>query len=1097
MKVIKRNGNEEDFCLDNIINAIKKANKATKDNGLTPLTDEKENKVILTVQKKLEPFDKISVEDIQDMVEDSLIKHNCYDVAKSYIKFRENKKQNKKFNSIEEKSLSLIDGTNDELRGDNANKKVDVNSSQRDYLAGIVCKSIAKKTLPKDIVEAHDKGWIHYHDLDYSPVMHLHNCFSSSTEFITNKGVRKFQNFNDGDKVYVKTINGDFKLATVKNFGKQMLQTVELKNRNGTEEYSIKCTKNHRWILKDGSITTNLSVGDILYNNKSDIVDLDSLNNEELEYFCFGMILGDGCDHNGAIQIRLCGEKNKYKSYFDKIGYKIHNVKNSEDKIMYSSNMNFSKQDFLNNKIWKYLTESQNKYIFYGLYCCDGNKNKKRLTSSDERELEFIQYASQFLGYYITSIKLDVSNTEYKTNRKLYYIYFRDVKNDDYGLKVSSISEYREQDVWCVVEPETHTFTLNHGIVTGNCDLLNVEDMLKNGFQMGDVHIDTPKTFMNACNLLAQINLIVSGSQYGGATISWSHLLFVVDRSREYHKKLIYNLFKSMHLSWIPKNIKNKIVEFFVKQDIHTGIKTYQYQILCHQSSNGQTPFVSNNLCLREAETEQELKDFAFIIEEILKRRIKGVKNESGKYISPLFPKLLYWQCEGLNVEKTDPYYYLTELACECVAKRMQPDFQSEKMCRNAKHGQIITNMGCRSLLSDIWEETTYSIDEKFHYQFNENNTHYEGAYGNNFNYKNKSFYGNLKDAICICENEKSDLKNIIINFRGNSGWVISHTDTTVTILKPIVYGRWNEGVVSLNLPMCALKSKTENLDFYDVLDEKMELCRKALLTRHDSVCKIIAKNSPILWQFGALYRTDANTKIKDLIEKYPQRPSISLGFAGLCETCWVLINKSNTSEDGQKLCCDILKHINNKLEVWKNEDKLNYSLYGTPEENLTFKFSMALQKNFGLIEHVTDKDYVVNSYHIDPREEIDAFTKLKIEGQYLNLCKGGAVSYIEVPNMTKNIGALKSVVRFMYDNIYYAEINTKLDTCYKCGFQGEIELIKTSDGIFKFKCPNCGNDDDNEMNCVRRICGYLGTVNSGNTNHGRLDDIFNRKLHL
>lgn len=1092
MKARKRDGTEEEFNIVKIINAIKKANKATEENKLEPLTDEKFEKVLKTVEKKLEPFSTVSVEDIQDMVEDSLIKHNCYDVAKCYIKYREMKKQNKKFNSIEEQAISLVNGTNDELRGDNANKRVDLNSSQRDYLAGIVCKSLAKKTLSKDIVQAHNDGWIHYHDLDYSPLMHLHNC-----------------------------------------------------------------------------------------------------------------------------------------------------------------------------------------------------------------------------------------------------------------------------------------------------DLINVEDMLKNGFQMGDVHIDTPKTFTNACNLLAQINLIVSGSQYGGATVSWSHLLFIVERSREYYRKVIFNLFKSLHISWIPKKIKNNIVEFFVKQDIHTGIKTYQYQILCHSSSNGQTPFVSNNLCLREAETEQELKDFAFIIEEIFKRRIKGVKNESGKYISPLFPKLLYWQCEGLNVEKTDPYYYLTELACECVAKRMQPDFKSEKMCRNVKHGQIIPSMGavrgdgivsikiedteynnitiekafklvakanklkggfiydtsslqnkigvykithipsgkyyvgssknvgrrctehrysirrkgclgdnyfindfdvnnfkfdlleecnldnilecefsytnlndtncvnhkdcrnngnfthefsgdytvnhgkystfenrgyslvekvgdnknifvksnnqwipirsilrndpkkshfdmyeitfirngienkisitqdhplhtqngrviaenltlddylfdsvtydkcqivkiektneecftydfevdndlfdlngiishnCRSLLSDIWEETEYPIETKFYYQFNEkDNVHYEDAYGNNFNYdsSHKSFYNDLKDAIYICENEKSDLKNIIVNFRGNSGWVISHTDTTVTILKPIVYGRWNEGVVSLNLPMCALKSKTENLNFYDVLDEKMELCRKALHTRHESICKIIAKNSPILWQHGALYRLNANDRIEDLIKKHPQRPSISLGFAGLCETCWALINKSNTSDEGQKLCCDILTHINNKLDLWKKEDGLNYALYGTPEENLTSKFSMALQKNFGLIEHITDKDYVVNSYHIDPREQIDAFSKLKIESQYLNLCKGGAVSYIEVPNMTKNINALKSVVRYMYDNIYYAEINTKLDTCYKCGFQGEIELTKTSNGNFKFKCPNCGNENDNEMNCVRRICGYLGTVNSGNTNHGRLDDIYNRVLHL
>ena len=805
MRVIKRNGEEKDFCLDKITNAIDKANKATIKDNLCPLTEEKQKKVINTVIKKLEPFSIITVKDIQDIVEDSLIKHNCYDVAKAYIKYRENKKQNKLFNSIEEKAISLIGGTNNELKGDNANKKTDVNSSVRDYLAGIVCKSIATKTLPKHIIKAHEEGLIHYHDLDYSPVMHLHNC-----------------------------------------------------------------------------------------------------------------------------------------------------------------------------------------------------------------------------------------------------------------------------------------------------DLLNIKDMLLNGFQMGDVKIDTPKTFSTACNLVAQINLIVSGSQYGGATISWADLLPIVERSRKHYTNTINKLLKQVKI-WIPRYIKNKIIDFFVKQDIHTGIKTYQYQILCHQSSNGQTPFVSNNLCLREAQTEQELKDLAFIIEEILKQRIRGVKDKSGQYISPLFPKLLYWQCEGLNVNEDDPYYYLTKLACQCVTKRMQPDFKSEKMCREIKKGQIIPSMGCRALLSEIWETKVYPLETKFHYQFQDNtNTYYKGAQGCNFNYnkEHKSYFGNLKQAIEQVEKENSDLTKIIINFRGNSGWVISHSEQTVTVLEPIVYGRWNEGVITLNLPMCALLAKQENKDFFTVLDNKLELCREALLTRHKSVCNIIAKNSPILWQYGALCREQADTRVEDIIKKYPLRQTISLGFAGLCETCWALLNKSNTSEEGQTLCKEILSYLNKKLEQWKVEDKLNYALYGTPEENLTFKFAKALQKQFGLIEHITDKDYIVNSYHIDPREPINAFEKLKIEGQYLSLVKGGAISYIEVPNLSNNISALEKIVRYMYDCIYYAEINTKLDVCYKCRYQGEIKLFK-KDKKFVFTCPQCGNTDDNEMNCVRRICGYLGAVNSGNTNQGRLDDIYNRVLHV
>lgn len=564
--------------------------------------------------------------------------------------------------------------------------------------------------------------------------------------------------------------------------------------------------------------------------------------------------------------------------------------------------------------------------------------------------------------------------------------------------------------------------------------------------------------------------------------------------------KDIYEDYKAKSRKPISFKKFSKLVELETKRDVHSGIKIYQYQILCHQSSNGQTPFVSNVLNLREAMGEQEQKDLAFIIEEILKRRKKGVLDKLGKPMPPLFPKLLYYTCEGLNVKEGDPYFYLTKLAADCMATRMQPDIISEKRNREIKKGQMIPCMGCRSFLAPVWEDKTYPIDTKFYWQITDtNNPYYKGAYGRNIDFSRPLTYSELP---------KTD-KEVAVNFRGNTGWVVARDENTVTVKQPIVYGRFNMGVVTINLPHAALTAvkniKENNIDesylmpeFYRVLDERLEICHQALLTRWESVKNIKAKNSPILWQWGALARLGENEKVGDWVAKHePSFTSISLGFVGLFETCVALTGESNTTKKGQKISKEILKHLNDKCDEWKEADKLGYSIYGTPEESLTYKFASAMQKDFGLIEHVTDKDYVVNSYHVDPRETIDAFSKLFIEGQYLDLSSGGAVSYIEVPDMQKNPEALIKVIQYMHEHIMYAEVNTKLDTCYNCGYQGELKMIKTQDGDFRFKCPKCDCDDPNKQLVTRRICGYMGVVNAGNINKGRGDDIFNRKLHL
>lgn len=809
MKVYKRNGAEQDFCLDKIINAIKKANNAVSDDG--KLTDEQFDKVVATVEKFLEPFDTVKVEDIQDLVEKALMKHNRYEIAKAYILFRDKKQNQKLYDDVDEQVLAITKGESAELRGDNANKHIDVNSSIRDYIAGTECKSLAQKMLDKSIITAHKKGWLHYHDMDYSPVMPLHNC-------------------------------------------------------------------------------------------------------------------------------------------------------------------------------------------------------------------------------------------------------------DDF----------------------------------------NIEDMLDNGFMMNDTKITRPRRFSTAANLAAQVNLIISGSQYGGQTFSWAPLAKYVESTRVDCKIELLTILSVLPkwLAFILKPWYNKMVEVMVKRDVHVGIKTYQYQVLCHQSSNGQTPFVSNVINLREAMGEREQKDLAFIIEEILKRRTKGVLDKLGKPMPPLFPKLLYYTCDGLNVKKGDPYFYLTELAAKCITVRMQPDIISEKKNREVKKGQMIPCMGCRSFVSAIWEERRYPRNTKFYWQYvTSNNIQYEGAPGRNIDFNRKIEYSVLPHSDANCE--------IAINFRGNTGWLKETTDEEVVILQPIVYGRFNMGVVTINLPHCALSAvksvKDNNMDskylkdeFYRILDERLEICHKALLTRWESVKNIKAKNSPILWQHGALARLNEDDTIGDWVMKHePAFTSISLGYVGLYETCMALTGESNTSAKGQKTSSKILQYLNKKCEEWKEEDHLGYSIYGTPEEALTYKFASALAKDFGLIEHITDKEYVVNSYHVDPREDIDAFLKLKIEGQYLALSSGGAVSYIETPDMQKNPEAIIVVIQYIHEHIMYAEVNTKLDTCYNCGYQGELKMIKTENGDFRFVCPVCGCDDPDKQLVTRRICGYMGVVNAGNVNKGRGDDIFNRTLHL
>ena len=835
MKVRKLGGKEEDFSLDKIINAVKKANNSVEKEKR--MDDEKINQVVEFVQKKIKNYSTIDVDTIHDFVEKALMNKNQYDIAKSYVLYRSEKKKSKKYSDDELKIISICSSTNEDVSGDNANKRPTFLGTQRDYIAGTKCKTIGRKMLPKEVTKAHDEGSIHFHDMDYSPLQNMSNC----------------------------------------------------------------------------------------------------------------------------------------------------------------------------------------------------------------------------------------------------------------------------------------------------C-LINDFDMFNNGFAMGTIGIDPSHSFSTACNHLAQIALHVSSSQYGGQSHSWASTLPFLQKSRETISKRIHERCSE----FLTEKQMQKFIDEDLKKEINRGVQTFQYQVLCHQSSNGQTPFVSVNLCLAEAMTKQEQKDLAMIIEEVLRQRTEGVKDRKGRIISPLFPKLLYWICDGLNVEETDPYYYLNELAVDCVVKRMQPDILSEKKCREAKEGQIIPNMGCRSFLTPYWQKKTYvEKDGKIQYaelySILNYGINWEILDKANKNYICRSLEPkSIKELWNTLHELKSDFPKHIIdnkiiqfnlddwkvvyNYLGNTARIqsISYNKETdeysIEVLEPKTYGRWNQGVVTINIPYVALKSKLDNRDFYETLDEYLAICRKGLQERHKSIKRIRAENAPILWMDGGLARLNPQDNLDSMLEDNVDYTTISLGYVGLYETCMCIIGKSNTTKEGIKLSKEIMQYMNDKCTEWKKEDKIPYSIYSTPEEASTEKFAKSLKKlaDGETIEGVTDHDYVTNSYHVNPAEKIDAFSKLKLEGEYLALSKGGAVSYVECgTSLVTNKKAILQLMKYMYDNILYSELNFRNEgSCDECSYEGELNIINDK-GKLIFQCPHCLNKNQKKLHYILRLCGYIGEAtngiseNSPNSNQGRISDFQARIIHI
>ena len=546
-----------------------------------------------------------------------------------------------------------------------------------------------------------------------------------------------------------------------------------------------------------------------------------------------------------------------------------------------------------------------------------------------------------------------------------------------------------------------------------NCDLVNLEDMLQNGTVITGTLIKRPHSFSTACNIATQIIAQVASNQYGGQSISLAHLAPFVQVSREKIQRDVRREAANLGLSLTQDEVV-QLTEARLREEVRKGVQTIQYQVVTLLTTNGQAPFVTVFMYLNEAKSEQEKKDLAMIIEEVLEQRYQGVKNEQGVWVTPAFPKLIY-VLEEDNIHDDSPYYYLTKLAAKCTAKRLVPDYISEKKMKELKEGNCFPVMGCRSALSP-WK------DENGNYKF---------------------------------------------------------------------YGRFNQGVVTLNLVDVALSSGGNMDKFWQIFDERLNLCYRALMCRHERLKGTLSDAAPILWQYGACARLKKGEPIDKLL--YGGYSTISLGYAGLCECVRYMTGKSHTDPSATPFALDVMKHMNEACDKWTEETNIKFSIYGTPLESTTYKFAKCLQRRFGIIPGVTDKGYITNSYHVHVTEPIDAFEKLKFEAQFQALSTGGAISYVEVPNMQNNLEAVLAVMKFIYDNIMYAELNTKSDYCQECGWDGEIE-IREEDGKLVWTCPRCGNQDQDKMNVARRTCGYIGTQF---WNQGRTQEIKERVLHL
>ena len=1021
MIVTKRDGRKVKFDKEKIKIAVLKAFIDVDGEETTYAKDKARD-----IANYIESLEKnMTVEEIQDEVVNKLMSSSRKDVAAKYVEYRYKRKLVRESNTTDKTILEIIEGDSDYWNGENSNKNPRLNTTIRDYMAGETSTDISRRLLlPKEIIEAHDNGEIHFHDMDYF-AQHMHNCFHGKTKFLTSDGLKSFNEFNDGTCVKVLDKNGEWRDAIVRNYGKKLMNEVTF--TTSKMKKTVVCTSDHRWLLKDGTVTTNLKIGDTLLpvTNTIDRYSIETYH--DCDMFAIGFLIGDGCDHIGSNlhQIRLCGHKTEYAKYFEKAGYKVTPIKDTKDLI--AIKRGYKKQDFLNSKAWKYMSENDKRLLFLGLYAADGRVGGNKLCTTDNRIAEFIEDTSYFAGYYISSKNIEVRDTQYKENSELMAYHFITHQPNNLCWKVSSIKPYHsgtEYSAWCVEEPITHSFMLEGGMITGNCDLINLEDMLQNNTVISETLIESPHSFSTACTVATQIIAQVASAQYGGQSVSLAHLAPFVDVSRKaIRKEVTKELYDYGFIHEYNENLAevSDITRERLNKEIKKGIQTIQYQVVTLMTTNGQAPFLTLFMYLNEAKNEQEKIDLALLIKEVLNQRIEGVKNEKGVWISPAFPKIIY-VLEEDNITEDSKYWYLTKLAAKCSAKRLVPDYISEKIMKELKGGNCYPVMGCRSALT-VW------IDEN-----------------------------------------------------GN----------------PKFYGRFNQGVITINLVDIALSSNGDFDMFWKLFEERTEKCHRALQCRHKRLEGTPSDVAPILWQYGALARLERGETIDKLL--HGGYSTISLGYAGLYECVKFMTGHSHSDEGiGEEFGLKVMQALNDKCKVWRESENIDYSLYGTPLESTTYKFAKLLKKKFGDDVFIKidghDRNYITNSYHIPVFEEIDAFEKLRIESKFQRLSPGGAISYIETPNMNDNIDAVLEVIKFIYDNIMYAELNTKSDYCQVCGYDGEISLIDENNKLL-WECPKCHNRDPRTMNITRRTCGYIGTGTNG-WNQGRLGDIHDRVLHL
>lgn len=952
----------------------------------------------------------IGVETIENLIM-SVLYREVPLVAREFSSYKIHKEKIKENPSEIDKVLYV----SPEIDTENANKKAVLTHIKNAYLAEIPSREEMRKAFPPSCIEAHDRGVVYAHDMGYS-IRDMHNCLARETKFVTSDGVKSFYDFDDGDEVFVLSADGDYHKAIVHYYGKEKLFKYTFYNGKKTNIKTVLATENHRWYLNNGSITTNLSVGDKLlraphiFDFEISEEDFNSASEDCRIMWCKGFAIGDGTVRYNAegkdnnTRIRLCGEKNKYLSRFNipnhcKILSQIY--ENGDHSVLVQ---NYRKE------IPVFLTLDEIKYFFSGLYSADGRQgvSTKCIQISNPQIIDFVRTWAPAIGCYIT-VEKDLTGQVTNYGKRPYTIMFHFINQPHFYYTVLKKEFEREDEVWCLEVEDTHNFILPNGIVTGNCELLDLDYLLQHGCEINNTWVNKPHSFRVACTVATQILTHVTSNTYGGCTINLLALAKFVDISRKaIHKKY------SKYADKIDEATLNQMKEEELYDEIRQGIQTFTYQNQTLCADVGQAVFLTISVYLNE--DPQYTDDLIIVFKELLKQRIAGVPNKEGIAENPNFPKILYFLDE--DTMKGGKYYDVTRLCAECSAKRLVPDYMSVKKHMELK-GVVTPSMGCRALLSP---------------------------------------------------------------YRDENG-------------KLVTWGRFNCGVMSLNLPYIAMENnKTHSEEqLFKNLDHYLSIANQGMIWRVNHIAKIKAKVCPILWQYGGLARLNPEDTLEKLV--YGGYATVTLGYSGLHEAVYYITGENHWEGKGKELAHKILDYLNKNNKDLGDALNVSVALYSTPAETLTDKFAKACVRDFGTVDGEHVRNFETNGYHIPVFHKIDAFSKLSIEAQFSDKTLGGSISYVEVPNMSNNIDAMLEIIEHIGNNCLYAEVNSEISTCGVCGFEGyDFKKVYADDGTIRWKCPSCGETDPSKVRTSYRICGYISNYTP---NQGRSEDIMNRVKHL